>query len=244
MSNQTLNVHRDLLPSDIFLRDVFDKNGPDALANLIHGYLDRIEEGNRHIIEYSTPNGLCTRQEFVEYNVNAIANATIRLEARISAEPIDPQERRPSQKLNDLLETNDLFGLLQEIITHEGDSPVVPDVYIHEDMMLETYRQYIDLVRGQAKTRRLKEQIAKRFAYHVAEWYHLKYNNTKPDSVFSAKMYYIMKYTQMKALMPEIPRFRSLLTHVDATGEWTREWMQTEDGPSLSGGICSTNDHN
>jgi hypothetical protein len=244
MSKEILNVHRDLLPSDIFLRDVFDKNGPDALADLINGYLDRFEEGGYHIVEYSTPNGHCTRQEFVEYNVNTIASATTRLEARVSAEPLDSQERRPSQKLNELLETNDLFGLLQEIITHEGDSPTVPDVYIHEDMMLETYRQYIDLVREQTKARRLKEQIAQRFAYHVAEWYHIKYNHTKPDNIFSAKMYYIMKYSQMKTLMPDLPRFRSLLAHVDTTDEWTREWLQTEDGSSLGGGICNTNAHN
>lgn len=135
---------------------------------------------------------------------------------------------------------NDLFRLLQEIITHEDDSSIVLDVYIHEDMMLETYQQYINLVREQAKTRKLKDQIAQRFAYHVAEWHHPKYNHTKSDSVFSAKMYYIMKYAQMKTLMPDIRRFRSFLTHVDATDKWTRKWLQTEDGSSLCGSICNT----
>ena len=39
MAKEVLNVHSDLLPSDIFLRDVFDKNGPEALTDLINGYL-------------------------------------------------------------------------------------------------------------------------------------------------------------------------------------------------------------
>lgn len=244
MDHENITSINEILPSDIYIRDVFDKHGYEATVQYLDNYIKSCEQGEYYIAEFSTPSGPCTRQEFIEHIVSKVTDPTRILEVRVSAEPMDSQERRPSQKLNDLLETNDLFELLQEIITHDVDGPSVPDVYIHEDMMMETYRQYINMVKEQARSRRLKEQIARRFAYHVAEWYHLKYNYTKPDNVFSAKMYYIMKYAQMKALMPDLPRFRSLLTHVDNTDEWTREWLQSEDGSSLGGGICSTNDHN
>lgn len=231
MDQEKITSVNEILPSDIYIRDIYDKHGYQATVEYIDNHIKSCEQGEYYIAEFATPSGECTRQEFIEQVISKIVDPTRRYEARISVEPIEPQEQRPLQLFNNLLENNDLFELLDNAINNEDSVPVVPDMYIHEEMMIDTYNQYVRIIKDHVRTKKLKDQIAQRFAYHVSEWSHQKFKQPAPNDFLGLRIYHLTKYAHLKALMPNITKFRPLLAYIDTSDEWVCKNNQTEDGP-------------
>lgn len=82
----------EILPSDTYIRDIFDKQGYDATVQYLDSYIKNCEQGKYYIAEFSIPSGQCTRLKFMEHVISKVTGPTRILKAQISAEPMDSQE--------------------------------------------------------------------------------------------------------------------------------------------------------
>ena len=242
MSKETTGSSASVLPSDILLRDFFDKHGFEATMEFLNQYLKQCEQGDYYISEYCLPTGPCSRSDFIRYNVTRIADPNCRMEAQISVEPIEEEDKEQPPNINELLQTDDLMGLLEKILT-ENPEEVEPNIQIHEDMMFDVLKQYRFITNEQRRMKTLKDQLTTRFAYHVNEWSHGRFENPNEDNKVTHQMYYALKWAHIRVLMPSLSKYKSLYENVDVMDTWINGQLMPEDGAFLGGTICNINSH-
>lgn len=225
----------DDVPSVSVLRKICDEEDYDNLRQVLEEYLDWCMACNFDSVEFCTPNGVVNYEEFVDYTLDKLTMEELEIESKITNEQ---QANESNSRLEELLLGDDLFALL-EYAVEKNEQDTAASLRLQEELMDDTFRQYLNILIIRNDSERLRDQVATRFAYHASEWAHGQLGNITPSKQ-GIEDYLDDVYCILRERYPNFYKYRSLMQKVAQQDFWIK---QIEDDLFRGGGICDDEDN-